>query len=413
MSLVVARFQIVTPMFLGGANQYAETIRPPSVKGALRFWWRALNWGKFRGSHADDVTALTALHAKEAALFGASAEQGGQGCFLLAVENHDLQFGKPSCAPFSSRSYLLGQGLYGEIGRDNAGRRVNGVTRTAILSGEFSVRLRFRAGTSPDDRQSILQTLRIFGLLGGIGSRSRRGWGSIALLDLDGVQDNESFSPPSTIKEYAALLGEVKPQGEFPPITAISSKIQRLPGVTGDTSMAVVDKIGESLCVFRAFGRKDNRTGEYMSCGRIIETQRFKTSDHDPLRRVANGEQVFQAPRRLIFGMPHNYFFTSFNPNRKVDIQTTVPPLNSRRPGRERRASPLFIHVHPVGNKFCGFQMVLPAPILPHGERLKMTRPRQNEVPEFSCEVDFQPDWNIFKDYFEFVKVEGKRHGNP
>ncbi len=44
-----AQFRIVTPMFLGGANQdVSDGIRPPLVKGALRFWWRALNWGRFR-----------------------------------------------------------------------------------------------------------------------------------------------------------------------------------------------------------------------------------------------------------------------------------------------------------------------------------------------------------------------------
>jgi CRISPR-associated protein Cmr1 len=56
MTVVTARFQIVTPMFLGGAGQKAEGIRPPSVKGALRFWWRALNWGRFRQAPgADDL----------------------------------------------------------------------------------------------------------------------------------------------------------------------------------------------------------------------------------------------------------------------------------------------------------------------------------------------------------------------
>ena len=37
------RLETVTPLFLGGAEQngYAE-LRPPSVKGALRFWHRAL-----------------------------------------------------------------------------------------------------------------------------------------------------------------------------------------------------------------------------------------------------------------------------------------------------------------------------------------------------------------------------------
>ena len=41
-------YRIATPMFLGGENQQADAtqFRNASFKGALRFWWRALNWGR-------------------------------------------------------------------------------------------------------------------------------------------------------------------------------------------------------------------------------------------------------------------------------------------------------------------------------------------------------------------------------
>ncbi|MBK9462163.1 MAG: type III-B CRISPR module RAMP protein Cmr1 [Sphingobacteriales bacterium] len=35
--------ETITPMFLSGANQDVPELRPPSIKGALRFWWRAMN----------------------------------------------------------------------------------------------------------------------------------------------------------------------------------------------------------------------------------------------------------------------------------------------------------------------------------------------------------------------------------
>jgi len=44
MQEIKATYKIVTPMFLGGAD-HEEEIRVPSIKGALRFWWRALAWG--------------------------------------------------------------------------------------------------------------------------------------------------------------------------------------------------------------------------------------------------------------------------------------------------------------------------------------------------------------------------------
>jgi len=84
-------------MFIGGADQTpSDGIRPPSVKGDLRFWWRALNWGRFRTAHADDASALSALHKEEGRLFGLAAKTvngnqvGGQGCFLLTVQHAQL-----------------------------------------------------------------------------------------------------------------------------------------------------------------------------------------------------------------------------------------------------------------------------------------------------------------------------------
>ncbi|MBW2050399.1 MAG: type III-B CRISPR module RAMP protein Cmr1, partial [Deltaproteobacteria bacterium] len=34
--------EVVTPLFLGGADPRKAELRTPPIKGALRFWWRAL-----------------------------------------------------------------------------------------------------------------------------------------------------------------------------------------------------------------------------------------------------------------------------------------------------------------------------------------------------------------------------------
>ncbi len=82
MQKLTATYRIVTPLFLGGADQKATDIRPPSVKGALRFWWRALNWGRIRSECQNDADALCELNQHEADLFGAAAvdkTEWGQG----------------------------------------------------------------------------------------------------------------------------------------------------------------------------------------------------------------------------------------------------------------------------------------------------------------------------------------------
>jgi len=44
METLTVTLKTVTPLFLGGArqNEHAE-LRPPSIKGALRFWYRAID----------------------------------------------------------------------------------------------------------------------------------------------------------------------------------------------------------------------------------------------------------------------------------------------------------------------------------------------------------------------------------
>ena len=67
---IEATYRIVTPMFCSGADQKSAELRVPSFKGALRFWWRSLMWGR--------VSRVEDLQQKEAALFGASEQKTGQ-----------------------------------------------------------------------------------------------------------------------------------------------------------------------------------------------------------------------------------------------------------------------------------------------------------------------------------------------
>ena len=72
-------FTVITPMFLNNAygNNSVE-LRPPSFKGMLRFWWRAIM--------AMDVDKL---RDQEAHIFGSSDESIGRSKIQLLVEYKD------------------------------------------------------------------------------------------------------------------------------------------------------------------------------------------------------------------------------------------------------------------------------------------------------------------------------------
>ena len=42
MEVMQFRLQVVTPLFLSGADQAKAELRPPTIRGALRFWFRAM-----------------------------------------------------------------------------------------------------------------------------------------------------------------------------------------------------------------------------------------------------------------------------------------------------------------------------------------------------------------------------------
>ncbi len=71
---VLLRFHVraITPWFLSGPHRGRPELRAPSVRGALRFWFRA-------GMGAAGVTDPERLHRLEAALFGDTERASGEG----------------------------------------------------------------------------------------------------------------------------------------------------------------------------------------------------------------------------------------------------------------------------------------------------------------------------------------------
>lgn len=304
METIEAKYNIVTPMFLGDANQRPnDGIRPPSFKGALRFWWRALNWGRFlQASKNDKDAALKALHQKEAHLFGCAADgkgSGGQGIFLLTIKqparyqtinnwpNTHTQRGE------SSKSGYLGLGLFpmGEHKR-----------RSAIKEGQtFSANVIFRPTTSATDIEQIKQALTAVGIFGGLGSRSRRGFGSIALDSL-----NRQASTFQSLDDYKiavdTLLDGLAECSQLPPYSAWSDYCQ----IGVDATLKANARAAHS----RAGNRYINHRGQ---------------------------ASTLRGACKKWFGLPLSGV------------------------SEERRSSPLFFHIHPIGESFTCLNLVMPA----------------------------------------------------
>jgi CRISPR-associated protein Cmr1 len=370
---IKATFSIVTPMFLGDAEQKAVDIRPPSIKGALRFWWRALNWGRLAHECLnDEAAALRKLHAEEARLFGISAgdEDGGQGIFLLNVLQSKIE---RSDTPFKdmdgAQLYLLGMGL----GSFKGG---NHTLRNALVGGEFTVRLLFRPTSHPNeqqsinDQQSIRDALYVFGLLGALGSRARHGMGSISLKEWEG----DSRKVPQNAQEYQTAIVELlgQPAEALPPFTAFSQKTRIDISAQNKDPFKLLTKVGTEQQFYRSFGQNGKVQGK--------PAERNFTNDHDLIMAATEGNRIDKAPQRAVFGLPHNYFFSSTKGKADVDYAPEG--------AAGRRSSPLLLHIHGLPDgQFVAVHSLLPAQFLPKNAQIRIKSKTSSNVP---VTVDYQ-----------------------
>ncbi len=408
MKRLEATFRIVTPMFLGGQDKNAVDIRSPSVKGALRFWWRALNWGRvLLENNGNEVLALRALHEHEARLFGLAAgdKKGGQGVFLLTCRpakgsSYSLADGarlSTTHPPLQAHIYLLNMAL-GEMGnRQNP----NKYSRSALCPGQdFVVDLIFRPQTSESDVLGIAKAIQLMGSLGALGSRARHGWGSIALqkLLIDGKPDGaiKAHGSLQELQQYLAGLLSAMPDG-LPPFSALSKQARIVfdKNGMGKEWLAVLGAVGRELVYYRSNGRSNDRSP---GMRRVLDNAQMDPTkpgempcwdDHELLYRFANGNQT-GSPQRVMFGLPHPVRLSNAG-----DITINYAD--------KRRASPLMLHLHefPDGN-VVAVHCLMTARFLPtDSARITMSSGRrsQNVAPP--------ADWSVLNNYLDRVKAHG------
>ncbi len=329
MDIIKAEFVVTTPMFLGaasaGANKQpecADGIRGASVKGALRATYRALNWSRIRNSATDDTQALHQLHAEEAAIFGSAVKdkKGGQAQFLLRVHDGEATPQKELTNKNDALEYLLGMGLF---------HFRNGMLRDHLpVETTFKLELALKPSLSKAQKQQLQETLLFWGLTGGLGSRARKGFGSVSITSLERL--GKKIDLPTTVQEYKAklqsLVGTDLVDG-LAPLTAFSNQTRmQISGIDKDV-FRLLKSHGRQMALYRGYGRNGRVLGE-------AAEQNFR-GDH-AWAYALNQRQADTnyLPARAVFGLPHSYFLSGASFNLSVEAATG------------RRASPLFAHLH-------------------------------------------------------------------
>ena len=228
----------------------------------------------------------------------------------------------------------------------------------------------------------------LLGLLGGLGSRARKGFGSIAIQSLNYTNGDQkkAIEIPKNKQQYQekikSLLIDLPKQ--LPPFSAFSSQTTIDISSQGPDPLNLLSTINNEMQLYRSFGRKD-RSGIHQVNGSTAE-QNFK-ADHDQVYDFAKGQSITQHPKRVVFGLPHNYFYSDGS---KIDVNGE---------DKSRRASPLLIHVHKFSdNDYIVVQTVLNAQFLPEQDRIKLSA--KNKSIPLKPEID----WTVISQYLARFK---------
>lgn len=342
------RLQVVTPLFLSGANPQEAELRPPSIRGALRFWFRAMMGGVVGG----DVEKVEKL---EGGIWG-TTDAASQ--LRVRIYDQQLQIFDPSKEKDyeKDRKGLIYLSFpYLEYEKKIKSQRWS---RPYIKPGSsFTVSIE---STSDDVLQAVVEgTVWLLVHFGGLGGRTRRGFGSLCVHpdQSDGLKPGFlSYQPDpkvdlaSYFKENLSAIQQVfttlarqrlgdqsssydpERSSKMPQYSSFADwRAVLLEGAERSNWKEVLDLAGREL---RAF-REDPSSSAQMRWGGQKTVDYMKV-----VNKFYNGK--LNALSKLdydVFGLPIQYQSSS-RQRAKVALQWRYQNEDKL---QDRRASPLFI----------------------------------------------------------------------
>lgn len=369
--MLTVQLEAVTPLFLAGADpRGAPELRAASIRGALRFWFRALLGGVIGDDNLD------ALRKAESAVFGSTNSASP-----VVVQ---VRHGQLSLQPFSriaawndrTRSYHKPGIAY--LFFAARGTR-NEPERNAIDTGSsFELVLSKWAGIGASGDQALQQVYAALWLLthfGGLGARSRRGAGSLQVTHVSGKVPN-SVLPPLQVQADTPEKLQTELQDGL-------KKLREMLRVNTSVSflaMSAFDVLHPEACKIWVVNKTFDSWDQTLDAiGKQMQRFRNRRSpDYQNVKDAVQGRSLIQPVERAAFGLPIVFYYRSLGGKKGT--------LEGER--HSRRASPLLIRVvRLANNKFTLVFTFFRAQLLESNERLKLKRqgsPALVSPPDFS-----------------------------
>lgn len=305
-----------------------DGLRPPSLRGVLRFWFRA------KSGFANTAD----LAEKEGEIFGDTVH--GQGLRLIPFGQSEWKQplrigGKGDFISGGSAKAYLGYGPLNYVSSDEGVSSHNKLNfRDAIPDGTI---FHFRATGSDRQIEELKKCLLLVHLFGGIGSRSRRAWGSLAISGADIIPEWQRGT--SVWEWFGNTLNGIWSHHERP---SRKTGILNYSAFTAESQVRISNPYHNYSEVMNDFYRQFKRTRLY-NRNDGASSPPIARSDHDLEFRDSPRSNIdlTDVPRRLAFGMP--YYPKSLRNRWEIEYRGFNTDPNDK--GIDRRASPLFLKV--------------------------------------------------------------------
>jgi len=329
--------ETVTPLFLGGAEPRAKPpeLRPPSIRGAMRYWLRAIT-GSITGDN------LTALKDAEMKVFGNADNQAGRGSsvFIRKAEDQSLQ-------PKPFTKIIEYKSTDGKIKKRHglsylwfAERSTTNEKERSGLIGEFDLIF----STKQLGIEGTASLLKAYGalwllvMMGGVGNRVHRGAGSLQVRLIKTM--------PEEIKKYANqyplqikstttndLADELMAGIEF--VRKVFARDLKAGNITSDTPF---DILHPDVCSIYVVDKTfDSWETALNSFGEIYKNFRMERNpDYATIKSVKHTNKNLSQPiTRSAFGLP-------------IPLSDDMVLQSA---SYDRRTSPLIFHVIKLAGK--------------------------------------------------------------
>ncbi len=345
--------EFITPAFIGGANPDEAKLRPASIIGMLRWWFRAI-W-TFNNTER--------LYEEETDLFGGHKEDGSIGSRLvIRIEEVNLTKGQEIKSEYNLNWSFDRKTGYTKGQHSGIAYLLHSAFRRPYIKDKSRFKLKVvLLGLNEDKFKLFEGALWCFVNLGGLGYRSRRGFGSLSVINING-ESRLDFLPKEPIAKW------------------LSENFQRIYEL-----------------------RKPNPTHKYsniLGSHLVISFKKF-SSWIEALNDIGFIYQNFRKSKKHevfgvgIFGLP------VVHRNR-----TTIEAESYN-----RRASPLIMRVIRVEDYYRWICIWLNGEFLPSGEKLVLSGGSGNNkkiIKKGSVEKRLLEDfWNKLKKYGQEITVGG------